>query len=343
MSMLYHFGDVTLEEECYELRRGSDVVALEPKGLQVLRYLVQQRNRVVPREELFAQCWPGTFVSDGALTRCLARIRKALGAGQDGSPMIKTVHGQGYRFVAPLTGVPSAAAPRSGASQDQPPPAPVPLPTPPSPQPSADPDTLDAPRPTPRRPAGAERRVLTVLCCALVDPYAGQRDPEEVQAVVQDYHRICTEVIHGLEGTIAHYLPDEVIAYFGYPQAHDDDARRGTRAGLQLVAALGAQVAGAADHALTVRIGVHTGLAVVSEPGGHRPGLLAVGETPALAACLKDWAAPGTVVISAATARLVAGYVTWEETALPQHAAEDAGQRAYQVLGTVIKGRKLVQ
>jgi DNA-binding winged helix-turn-helix (wHTH) protein/class 3 adenylate cyclase len=330
--MLYHFGGLTLDEECYELRRGSEVLALEPKGFQVLLYLIQQRDRVVPRDELFAHCWPGTFVSDWALTRCLARIRKALGAGRDGSPLIKTVHGQGYRFVAPLTETSSAAAPRSVAAQDQLPPAPVPMPTPPSPQPSEDPDALYAPRIMPSGSAGAERRVLTVLCCALIDPRASPRDPEEVQAVVQDYHRICTEVIHGLEGIIAHYLPNAVIAYFGYPQAHDDDARRGTRAGLQLVTALRTQLAGAIEHALVVRIGVHTGLVVVGEPAGNRPGLLAVGEALALAARLQDIAAPDTVVISAATARLVEGYFIWQETALPRHTAEDTIQMAYQVL-----------
>jgi DNA-binding winged helix-turn-helix (wHTH) protein/predicted ATPase/class 3 adenylate cyclase len=331
--MPYHFGAYSLDAEAYELRRQGERLALEPKGVQVLHYLIQQRDRVVPHDELFAQCWPGTFVSDWALTRCLARIRKALGDGRDGTRIITTVRGQGYRFVAPLTEVPRTATPSAGAAQEPLPPAPGPLPLSLSPLLSGAPDGLAPLPPTPRRPAEAERRVLTILCCALVNARASRRDPEEVQAVVQDYHRFCTEVIHGLGGTIAHYLPNEVIAYFGYPQAHEDDARRGTRAGLLLVATLGAQVAGATDHAWAVRGGVHTGLVVVGEPGDNRPGLLAVGETPALAARLKDCATPGTVVISAATARLVEGYFSWEETPLPLHAAEDAVSIAYQVVG----------
>jgi DNA-binding winged helix-turn-helix (wHTH) protein/class 3 adenylate cyclase/tetratricopeptide (TPR) repeat protein len=332
MSMLFHFGDFTLDAEAYELRRQGERIALEPKGVQVLHYLIQQRDRVVPHDELFAQCWPGTFVSDWALTRCLARIRKALGDGRDGTRMITTVRGQGYRFVAPLTEVPRTATPSAGAAQEPLPPAPGSLPPPLSPPLSGAPDGLDAPHSPPPRPAGAERRVLTVLCCALVDARASHRDPEEVQAVVQDYHRLCTDVVQGLEGTIAHYLPNEVIAYFGYPQAHEDDARRGTRAGLQLVTAFGAQWAGVTDPAWAVRIGVHTGLVVVGESAGNRPGPLAVGETLALAARLQDGAAPGTVVISAATARLVEGYFAWQETASLPHAVDATTPMAYQVL-----------
>jgi DNA-binding winged helix-turn-helix (wHTH) protein/predicted ATPase/class 3 adenylate cyclase len=326
--MPYHFGAYSLDAEAYELRPQGERITLEPKGVQVLHYLIQQRDRVVPHDELFAQCWPGTFVSDWALTRCLARIRKALGDGRDGTRIITTVRGQGYRFVAPLTEVPRTAAPSAGAAQEPLPPESVPMPTPLSPPPSAEPGVQSPPP----RSAEAERRVLTVLCCTLVDPRAGHRDPEEVQAVVQEYHRLCTDVVQGLEGTMAHYLPDAVIAYFGYPQAHEDDARRGTRAGLQLVTALRAHWGGRGTEALAVRVGVHTGLVVVGEPEGNRPGPLAVGEALALAARLQDIAAPDTVIISAATARLVEGYFAWQEAASLPHAADATTPMAYQVL-----------
>jgi DNA-binding winged helix-turn-helix (wHTH) protein len=83
--MLYHFGDCTLDDAGQELRRGGEVIALEPKEFQVLCYLLQHRDRVVSRDELFTQCWPNTYVSDWALTRCIARIRKAVGTGAMGS------------------------------------------------------------------------------------------------------------------------------------------------------------------------------------------------------------------------------------------------------------------
>ena len=80
-------------------------------------------------------------------------------------------------------------------------------------------------------PPAAERRVLTVLCCTLVDAHARQRELEDVQALVQRYHTTCAEVMDALGGTVAQYLPDAVVAYVGYPQAHDDDAQRGVGAG----------------------------------------------------------------------------------------------------------------
>jgi len=100
--MIYHFGDCVLDAERYELRRAGAVVAIEPKVFQVLVYLIQHRDRVVTRDELLEYCWSGTFVSESALTQCLARARKAVGDHRGGPPLLKTVHGQGYRLVAPL-------------------------------------------------------------------------------------------------------------------------------------------------------------------------------------------------------------------------------------------------
>src|SRR5262245_54286285 len=109
--MIYHFGACVLDAERYELQRAGEVVAIEPKVFQVLVYLIRHRDRVVTRDELLEYCWPGTFVSEAALTQCLARARKAVGDHRGGPPLIKTVHGQGYRFVAPLLTDPGAGAP----------------------------------------------------------------------------------------------------------------------------------------------------------------------------------------------------------------------------------------
>jgi DNA-binding winged helix-turn-helix (wHTH) protein len=111
--MPYYFGDFTLDEAVQELRRRGEIIALEPKAFQVLCYLLQHYDRVVSRDELFAQFWPDTYVSDWALNRCVARIRKALADGRDEVTFIKTVHGRGYRFVAPLSLAAGAAAPSS--------------------------------------------------------------------------------------------------------------------------------------------------------------------------------------------------------------------------------------
>jgi DNA-binding response OmpR family regulator len=104
--MIYCFGDYELDEERRELRCAGQPVAVEPKVFEVLLCLVQHGDRVVTKQELFAQCWPETFVSDAALSRCLAKVRKAVQADRPEPPVIKTIYGQGYLFVAPVTVLP---------------------------------------------------------------------------------------------------------------------------------------------------------------------------------------------------------------------------------------------
>lgn len=104
--MIYRFGDYELDEERRELRCVDQQVTVEPKVFEVLLYLVQHRDRVVTKKELFEQCWPETFVSEAALTRCLVKVRKAVQAEHAGAAVVKTVYGYGYRFVASITTLP---------------------------------------------------------------------------------------------------------------------------------------------------------------------------------------------------------------------------------------------
>ena len=171
--------------------------------------------------------------------------------------------------------------------------------------------------PVTRSTPEAERRQLTVLFCDLVDStvLASQLDPEELREVVRAYQDTCAKVIARFEGHIAQYLGDGLLVYFGYPLAHEDDAQRAVRAGLGMVEALGAlntHLERKHGIRLAVRVGIHSGLVVVGEMGGGgRQERLALGETPNVAARLQGLAAPNTVVISEATARLVQGWFTW--------------------------------
>jgi class 3 adenylate cyclase/predicted ATPase len=157
----------------------------------------------------------------------------------------------------------------------------------------------------------AERRQLTVVFCDLVGSTAlsAQLDPEDYRTLVQQYQQICTEVIRGHEGYLAQYLGDGLLVYFGYPTVHEDDARRAVRTGLEIVVALRERDVGAQHAApLQIRIGIHTGLVVVGEIGStEKRELLALGETPNVAARLQGLAEPNTVIVSAATQRLVEG------------------------------------
>ena len=165
----------------------------------------------------------------------------------------------------------------------------------------------------------AERRQLTVLFCDLVGStqLSGQLDPEDLRAVVRAYQEAAAEVIQHYAGHIAQYLGDGLLVYFGYPTAHEDDARRAVHTGLGIVQAittLNTRLAAQYGVHLAVRLGIHTGPVVVGVMGGGgRHEHLALGETPNIAARLEGLAPANAVVISAVTARLVHGTFALED------------------------------
>ena len=145
-----------------------------------------------------------------------------------------------------------------------------------------------------------------------------QLDPEELREVVRTYQETCTPVIQRYEGYIAQHLGDGLLVYFGYPVAHEDDAARAVRAGIgdyydatkPRASASSKRIVphGRSSNPLQVRIGIHTGLVVIGEIGSsEKREILALGETPNIAARVQGVAEPDTVVISAVTHRLVQG------------------------------------
>src|SRR5215831_582494 len=165
-----------------------------------------------------------------------------------------------------------------------------------------------ASKPTPHD--SAERRQLTVMFTDLVGStvLATRLDPEDLQEIIGAYHRCCAKVITQSGGFVARYLGDGVLAYFGYPQAHEDDAEEAVRAGLALVEAVAKLDAGQATS-LQMRVGIGTGLVVVGDLIGgdatHKNEV--VGETPNFAARIQALAEPDTVVIDGNTRRLLGG------------------------------------
>jgi class 3 adenylate cyclase/predicted ATPase len=153
-----------------------------------------------------------------------------------------------------------------------------------------------------------ERRHLTVLFCDLVGSTAlsTRLDPEELHAIIEAYRRTCTAVIVKFGGFVAGYFGDGVIAYFGYPKAHEDDAERAVQAGLALREAL-KKLHDDAGKPLHVRVGIATGLVLVGDlvAGGVAREHDVVGETPNLAARLQALAGPDEVIISGDTRRLI--------------------------------------
>src|SRR6516165_8424238 len=161
-----------------------------------------------------------------------------------------------------------------------------------SPRPARAPSSL--------RTDSAERRQLTVMFCDLVGstPLSARLDPEDLRGIIGAYHRCVAEIVEGFGGFVARYMGDGVLVYFGYPQAHEDDAERATRCGLALVDRV-PQLKQAEE--LHARVGIAAGLVVV---GGEVVERDVAGDTPNLAARLQALAEPDTVVIAVSTRRL---------------------------------------
>jgi class 3 adenylate cyclase/predicted ATPase len=154
----------------------------------------------------------------------------------------------------------------------------------------------------------AERRQLTVMFCDLVGSTAlsARLDPEDVREIVGAYHHCCADLIAKAGGFVAKYMGDGVLAYFGYPRAHEHDAERAVHAGLALVEAV-PKLKTAAGVPLQVRVGIATGVVVVGDliGSGAAQEQAVVGETPNLAARLQVLAEPNMVVIAEGTRRLL--------------------------------------
>src|SRR6202165_2680212 len=160
----------------------------------------------------------------------------------------------------------------------------------------------------------AERRPVTVMFSDLDGwtALSARMDPEDLRDVISAYQKCVAETVGRFGGFVAKYMGDGVLVYFGYPQAHEDDAERAVRAGLELIAAVGSLKTHAA---LQTRVGIATGLVVVGDliGSGASQEQAIVGETPNLAARLQGIAEPNMVVIAAGTRRLLGNLFELED------------------------------
>src|SRR5271155_3961712 len=183
--------------------------------------------------------------------------------------------------------------------------------------------------------ADAERRQLTVMFCDLVGSTAlsARLDPEDLREVIGAYHRAVAEVVTGFDGFVAKYMGDGVLVYFGYPWAHEDDAERAVRAGLDAIDAIGRL--DVTSIRLRTRVGIATGLVVIGDliGKGSAQEQSVVGETPNLAARLQTLAEPDAVVIAAGTRRLVGDLFDYRDLGAVELKGIAAPVPAWQVLG----------
>jgi class 3 adenylate cyclase/predicted ATPase len=189
----------------------------------------------------------------------------------------------------------------------------------------------------------AERRQLTVMFADLVGSTAlsARLDPEELRDVIGAYHRRCAEVITRSGGFVAKYLGDGVLAYFGYPQAHEEDAEQAVRAGLALIEAV-AKLDASPATSLQVRVGIATGLVVVGDLLGEGAAQehAVIGETPNLAGRLQGLAEPNTVVIADGTRRMLGGLFDYRDLGTLPVAGIDYPVRVWRVVCASLVGSR---
>jgi class 3 adenylate cyclase/predicted ATPase len=182
--------------------------------------------------------------------------------------------------------------------------------------------------------AGAERRQLTVMFCDLVGSTAlsARLDPEDYREVIGAYHRAIAKIIAEADGFVSRYMGDGVLVYFGYPQAHENDAERAVRAGLACIDAVGRLDVESVK--LQARVGIATGLVVVGDliGEGSAQEQSVVGETPNLAARLQALAEPETVVIGAGTRQLLGDLFEYRDLGAIEVKGIAAPVPAWQVL-----------
>ena len=182
----------------------------------------------------------------------------------------------------------------------------------------------------------AERRQVTVLFCDLVGStaLALRLDPEDLREVIRAFQDSCAAAITHMGGYVARFMGDGLLAYFGYPQAHEDDAERAVRAGLELVAKVN-QLLLPTGEPLQVRIGIATGVVVVGDIIGGDPAQeqVVVGDTPNLAARLQSVAAPNTTLLAASTLRLLGDIFACEQLGPLELKGVSEPVMAWRVLG----------
>src|SRR5215470_12860317 len=297
--MIYAFGEYVLNTQLHVLSRAGKPIKLRPKAFAVLVYFIEHRDRIVAKHELCAQVWPNQFISDATLGSTVRAVRQAIGDTGEAQQLIQTVHGYGYRCLVPVTeGSQVLTPPLLGSEAETTDLLAV--------------QTIRLAVPHPVFSPG-ERKVVTVLCCAPVIPTAdhASNDLDALYSLMQSFYACVQDAVQQYGGTLQPPMGDRVLAMFGAPLAQEDHVVRAGLAALALLQRLDEQHCPAgtsADVRLAIRIGVHTGLMVVGGLGDAPARLTAlVGDVTAQAIALQEHAAPGTILCSAATARLLQG------------------------------------
>jgi len=287
----FSFEGFTLDLRRGCLTRGGRQIELRPKSFAVLHYLVQNAGRLVAKEEMMRTVWGDVAVTDASLARCVSDVRLAL---QDGQQLIiRTVPRRGYLLDVPVQPGNAGATPTPGASA-----------------------TIESTeKSTVRERHSAGCRQLTVMACDLagLETKSVPLDPEDLRAATTTCYRDCAAIVERHHGYVARCAGDGLLAYFGYPQAREQDAENAVRAALKLRDAA-AKLSADLEAPLQPCIGIATGMVVIDDDlTSDTQELSVVGETLTLSARLRALAEPGQIVIAESTRRLVAGLFDYRD------------------------------
>jgi DNA-binding winged helix-turn-helix (wHTH) protein/tetratricopeptide (TPR) repeat protein len=307
----YAFADFLLDTQLCTLYRAGMPVRLRPKVFQVLRYLLEHRDRPVTKDELCVHIWSARFISDASIESCIKCVRQAIGDTGRGQAFVETRRGYGYRFVGivreqtipePPIQRNEVAQPETALSLHESAPShaeTASLVGGPSP-------SRTAPAPTVRAARYGERKLVTVLACAPANAtvLAARFGLDALHSRMRTLYALAEQEVLQYEGTILSVAGTRLLAIFGAPVAQEDHARRALLAAWGLQQRLTASNGNAADDSLTAHLALHTGLVVVGGIG-HGQDLAIVGDLNLVVEALQQRAPPGVVVCSETTARLI--------------------------------------
>jgi class 3 adenylate cyclase/predicted ATPase len=249
--------------------------------MALLRALVERPGKLVSKDALIDAAWSGLTIEESNLPVQIAALRRVLGTAPGGDYWIETLPSRGYRFIGPVITEVQQPAIETSLQVDT------------------------APLSGPSQQAEAERRQVSAMSCELISGAgaADSIDLDDWQEMVEVFRRCISEIVGRYGGHLLSHLGNTALVVFGYPTAHEDDAERVVRAGLELCSAV--RTLRPDGHApMQCRVGIATGQVIIGRSAGGRDPEI-VGDTPDLAARLRLSAQPNTMVIEAATRRLV--------------------------------------
>ena len=330
--MIYIFGDYELDTTLYELRSAGESSKLEPRVFNVLAYLVEHRAHVVTREELLDYLWPGLSISDTLLNNCIMEARKAVGDSGQVQQVIKTLHGRGYRFIAPTTEQWAQDPHHATSGLSAAPMTPVPRSQ----------ERMARVAPASRVPWDAFQDVLagdqtvgTVVCGTLDhgDVRTAGVEYAGIQRLRQTFFALAWDEAQRSAGTCTFFGADGIVWRFT-EEAH---AQRAVCAALRLQRGVQASATALNAHLpidVTVRCGVHTGpLAVPTLSDVSWCSSMTTVETMTVAVWLHYLARPGMLLTSQATLQFLSEVAPWVDHGLVRLPGQAEPIMAYRLRG----------